>query len=94
MTKRIRAGKKAIETKKDIRAVLPDETLMAMAKGKRAVMDARIISPSRVVTAAWVKMKCRFGCDGYGRCLALPSYMSLANQGCLGSRPLAAEEVA
>ena len=45
-----------------------------MAKSKRGVIDARIISPLRVVTAAWVKMKCRFGCDGYGQCLVCPPY--------------------
>lgn len=28
--------------------------------------DARIIDPGTVVTAAWVKWKCRYGCQGYG----------------------------
>lgn len=28
--------------------------------------DAKIVDAASVVTAAWVRMKCRFGCGGYG----------------------------
>ncbi len=34
--------------------------------------DARVIRPSSVVTAPWVRMKCRFGCGGWGGCLTCP----------------------
>jgi len=76
MAERIRAGenKNKKEGNRATSAVIPDETLLALAKSKRGVIDARIILPSRVVTAAWVKMKCRFGCDGYGQCLVCPPY--------------------
>jgi predicted metal-binding protein len=39
--------------------------------GLGAIAD-KVIEPSAVVTADWVRMKCQFGCDGYGsslRCL-------------------------
>jgi predicted metal-binding protein len=42
--------------------------------GKPGVRDVRVISPSDVVTAGWVRLKCQFGCDGYGRCLVCPPY--------------------
>ena len=35
-------------------------------------VDAKIIPADSVVTAAWVRIKCQFGCDGYGKCLTCP----------------------
>jgi predicted metal-binding protein len=35
---------------------------------------AKIISPSNVFTAAWVRGKCQFGCGGYGSSLMCPPY--------------------
>jgi predicted metal-binding protein len=34
--------------------------------------DARIIKTDSIVTAAWVRWKCRYGCDGYGSSLCCP----------------------
>jgi predicted metal-binding protein len=34
--------------------------------------DARIIGPRDVVCAEWVRLKCQYGCDGYGSCLTCP----------------------
>jgi len=34
--------------------------------------EARIIQPSTVVTADWVRFKCQFGCNGYGSSLCCP----------------------
>lgn len=34
--------------------------------------DAKIIHPSTVVTAAWVKWKCRYGCPDYGKRYTCP----------------------
>ena len=43
---------------------------------KRAVelgaVEARLIKASSVVTAAWVRQKCQFGCGGYGSSLCCP----------------------
>ncbi|GBC62389.1 metal-binding protein [Desulfonema ishimotonii] len=36
--------------------------------------DARHIVPAQVMTAPWVRMKCRFGCRGYGKGLQCPPY--------------------
>ena len=34
--------------------------------------DYRWIEPRKIITAQWVRMKCMFGCNGYGRCAACP----------------------
>lgn len=36
--------------------------------------EAKVISPASVVTATWVRLKCQFGCGGYGRRLTCPPY--------------------
>lgn len=53
---------------------LSDAELRDTAKKKSAVLDARIIPPSEVETAAWVRLKCQFGCDGFGQCLVCPPF--------------------
>ncbi len=53
---------------------LSDSELCKAAKQKPNVVDARIISPADVETAAWVRLKCKFGCDGYGQTLVCPPY--------------------
>jgi predicted metal-binding protein len=35
-------------------------------------LNAKPVSPAKVYTAAWVRMKCRYGCSGYGGCLLCP----------------------
>ncbi|HOW73797.1 MAG TPA: DUF2284 domain-containing protein [Phycisphaerae bacterium] len=35
-------------------------------------LDAKVILTRKVFTAAWVRWKCRFGCDGYGSSLLCP----------------------
>jgi predicted metal-binding protein len=66
--------------KKETKTVLSNAELLEAAKRKPGVIDARIISPSDVVTAAWVKLKCQFGCDGYGQCLVCPPFTPTAEQ--------------
>ncbi|MDH4267474.1 MAG: DUF2284 domain-containing protein, partial [Deltaproteobacteria bacterium] len=41
---------------------------------KLGARGAKIISPSQVVTAPWVRWKCQFGCGGYGSSLMCPPY--------------------
>jgi predicted metal-binding protein len=36
--------------------------------------DAKIIKSSQVVVKDWVRMKCRYGCDGYGKALTCPPF--------------------
>jgi predicted metal-binding protein len=42
---------------------------LALAAG---VSEAKIIPVSNVVTAEWVRLRCQFGCDGYGNGLCCP----------------------
>ena len=41
----------------------------ALAAG---VFEAKVIPVRNVVTAEWVRLKCQFGCDGFGRRLCCP----------------------
>ena len=49
---------------------------------KRAVemgaREAKVIAPSSIVAAEWVRLKCQFGCDGYGQSLTCPPYSPTA----------------
>jgi predicted metal-binding protein len=38
------------------------------------ITDAVIIKTSEVITAPWVRMKCQFGCAGYGKTLCCPPH--------------------
>jgi len=37
------------------------------------IEGARVIDPQSIVTAEWVRMKCQFGCPGFGVRLCCPS---------------------
>jgi predicted metal-binding protein len=41
---------------------------------------AKQIHPSSVVTAAWVRLKCQFGCPGYGRGHCCPPHTPTADE--------------
>jgi predicted metal-binding protein len=36
--------------------------------------EAKVVAPSSVTTAEWVRMKCQFGCSRYGKGLCCPPY--------------------
>ncbi len=59
---------------------LSNDELCDIARQKSGVKDACIISPSDVETAAWVRLKCQFGCDGYGQCLVCPPFTPTPEQ--------------
>ena len=61
-------------------AKLSDKELCETVKHKAGVRDARIVWPSDVETAAWVRLKCQFGCDVYGRCLVCPPFTPTPQQ--------------
>ena len=65
---------------REIKTILSGDELCDAARRKPGVKDVRIISPSDVVTAAWVKLKCQFGCDGYGQCLVCPPFTPTSEQ--------------
>lgn len=39
---------------------------------KLGARDAKPILAKTIVTASWVRIKCQFGCGGYGQCLTCP----------------------
>ena len=39
---------------------------------KKGYTDYKWIDPKKIITAQWVRMKCMFGCNGYGNCAACP----------------------
>lgn len=55
-------------------AKLSDKELRDVARQKSGVKDARVISGKDVETAAWVRLKCQFGCGCYGQCLVCPPF--------------------
>jgi predicted metal-binding protein len=59
---------------------LHSDELLKLAQSKDGVKKAVIISPSQVETAAWVRLKCQFGCDGYGQCLVCPPFSPTPEQ--------------
>jgi predicted metal-binding protein len=40
----------------------------------QGVDDALIVETAKVFTAPWVRMKCQFGCHGYGKSLCCPPH--------------------
>ena len=65
--------------KKRRRASLSDGRLAEMARASGA-LGAKVISPARVQTAAWVRWKCQFGCGGYGSSLVCPPHTPTPEQ--------------
>jgi predicted metal-binding protein len=53
---------------------LSNKALRALVLTQPGVLGARVISPSKVETAEWVRLKCRFGCAGFGQCFVCPPY--------------------
>lgn len=62
------------------KARLSDKQLCNTVKQKTGVRDAHIVSPSDIETAAWVRLKCRFGCGCYGQCLVCPPFTPTPEQ--------------
>ena len=42
--------------------------------------EAKVVSPATVVTAHWVRLKCQYGCGGYGLRLTCPPYSPTPQQ--------------
>ena len=41
---------------------------------ERGVDGAKVIAPESIATAEWVRLKCQFGCPGYGRSHCCPPH--------------------
>lgn len=38
------------------------------------VQGFKVIAPPEVITNEWVRLKCQYGCDGFGLCLTCPPF--------------------
>jgi len=47
---------------------------------RHGARDVATVDPADVVTAEWVRIKCQYGCGGYGRCLTCPPYSPTPQQ--------------
>jgi len=47
---------------------------------KHKVKELARVEPANVVTAEWVRLKCQFGCGGYGQCLTCPPHSPTPEQ--------------
>ena len=56
------------------RSKLSNRELIELATTKAGVIEAEIIPPSKVETAGWVRLKCQYGCGGWGSNLCCPPY--------------------
>ncbi|MGD9498079.1 MAG: DUF2284 domain-containing protein [Armatimonadota bacterium] len=56
--------------------------LEALAERAREMgaQDAKPIDPRSIVTAAWVRLKCQFGCGGFGSSLCCPPHSPTPEQ--------------
>ena len=73
---------KKVSSKNNEKASVPiaDSELIKLARGLTGAVEAVIVSPADVETAAWVRLKCQYGCDGYGQCLVCPPYSPTPEQ--------------
>ena len=47
--------------------ILPDQfTSLVKRIINLGAVEAKVVKASSVVTANWVRLKCQYGCDGYG----------------------------
>ena len=51
-----------------------EKQLVKKALSVSGIKDAVVIDAATIETAAWVRMKCRYGCTGYGGCLTCPPH--------------------
>jgi len=58
---------------------LTDRELCKMAM-KLGAAEAKPIKPSNVLVRDWVRLKCQFGCGGYGKTLTCPPYSPTPDQ--------------
>jgi predicted metal-binding protein len=59
---------------------LSNRWLLEITEKKADVIKAKIISPADVETADWVRLKCQFGCSGFGGCLVCPPFTPTPEQ--------------
>ncbi len=53
---------------------LPHPSVFLKRALELGVCEARVVEASSIATAPWVRLKCRFGCGGYGKSLCCPPH--------------------
>jgi predicted metal-binding protein len=59
---------------------LSNKGLVEIAEKETHVKKAVIVLPKNVATAGWVRLKCQYGCDGYGQSLTCPPFTPTPDQ--------------
>jgi len=59
---------------------LPDASTYCELAVGRGAARAVVVDPHSVVTATWVRMKCQYGCGGYGSNLCCPPHTPTPDQ--------------
>ena len=74
--KRPNGNRKQLNTRDHKVIMAASQKIAAFCKSacQRGAEDAVVISPRKVVTAAWVRLRCQYGCSEYGQCLTCPPY--------------------
>ncbi len=58
----------------------PEHAKWVDAARRLGAAEAKLIDPASVVTAPWVRLKCQYGCGGYGRRLTCPPHSPTPEQ--------------
>ncbi len=66
--------------KKTKQSEISDKECCDLGRQVSGVKAVRMVSPAEVVTAPWVRLKCQFGCGGYGQCLVCPPFTPTPDQ--------------
>ena len=59
---------------------ISDKWLIETVEDESHVKKAVIVSPKDVATAGWVRLKCQYGCGGYGQSLTCPPFTPAPEQ--------------
>jgi predicted metal-binding protein len=49
-------------------------TLFCREARRMGALDAVVVSPAKVFTATWVRLRCQYGCSEFGLCLTCPPH--------------------
>ena len=55
-------------------ASLPEPSTYAEMAIEAGASGAKLVPADEVYCAEWVRLRCQYGCGGYGRCLTCPPY--------------------
>jgi predicted metal-binding protein len=74
-----KAPVKKVTSRKSL-SKFPDIERFCKRACELGALDAKVIATKTVITAPWVRMRCQYGCAGYGRRLSCPPYSPTPEQ--------------